>query len=99
MPHPALKRVAKLSVTVFGEPAVRIDADQVRHPVRIVFQESYSEMDANGIKIAEGRPTAWIEKTSGIDPADLIEIEGVLYHIDHAEADGYGLLKLELGLQ
>lgn len=96
MPIPALKRIATMSARVFGQPAIRIDTADNRSAVRVIFSEEHADMDANGVQVSERRPTAWIEESVGLDSRDLIEIEGTTYYVDHMQADGYGLVRLEL---
>ncbi|MCF7728661.1 head-tail joining protein [Sulfitobacter sp. M22] len=94
----ALRNVSKVVSRVFGEPAIRIRFDDASElPVRVIFQESFSDMDANGVAIGERQPTAWIQTSAGIDTRDLLQISGVNYRILSTEPDGYGLLRLDLG--
>lgn len=98
MPHPVLKRVATQSVQIFGEMITYSKFEGESFSTRAIFQESYTDFDANGVAVDERTPTVWIMQIAvgEVDTRDTLTIESVDYAISFVEKDGYGLIKLTL---
>jgi hypothetical protein len=95
----ALKNIAKATSRIFGEKATRVAYETNEHIcVSVIFQESYSDFDANGVAINERQPTAWARYEDGFQNVDLLLVNNEEYRIHAMEPDGYGLIRLDLGL-
>lgn len=98
MPHPALTRVATQSVQIFGQMITYHKFESDSFATKAIFQESYSDFDANGVAVDERTPTAWVMSVAvgEVDTRDTLTIDGIDYAISFIEKDGYGLERLTL---
>lgn len=114
MPARVFAPMARVFKRSFGEPGQhywqRFDAEEP-DPIDVIFRAAMPIVDDDGIRIADGKPMAWLAKddllaiaperadlepSMWVNNSDTLLISGRLYAVESCSFDGNAMCEIEL---